>query len=142
MIDVTLVKIELRHLTIKCMSMIRVFALVMMKTFCNDFHVSNHLQSEITLTDNGSVGGGICKLTPMKDESCLGPLIPVSYSSSSGDGGGNGGGMGNNSSDSASLDVEDEVSHNVVRHHFVSSSGLNSYPCPKDIRQTDFPLLN
>ena len=117
------------------MSMIRVFALVMMKTFCNDFHVSSHLQSEITLTDNGSVGGGICKLTPMKDECCLGPLIPVIYSSSSGDGGGNGGGMGNNSSDSASLDVEDEVSHNVVRHHLVSSSGLNSFACPKDILQ-------
>ena len=125
------------------MSMIRVFALVMMKTFFNDFHVSSHLQSEITLTENGSVGGGICKLTPMKDECCLGPLIPVSYSSSSGDGGGgNGGGMGNNSSDSASLDVEDEVSHNVVRHHLVSSSGLNSYPCPKDILQTDFLLFN
>ena len=124
------------------MSMIRVFALVMMKTFSNDFHVISHLQSEITLTDNGSVGGGICKLTPMKDECCLGPLIPVSYSSSSGDGGGNGGGMGNNSSDSASLDVEDEVSHNAVRHHLVSSSGLNRYPCPKDILQTRFPLLN
>jgi len=61
--------------------------------------------------DNGSVGGGICKLTPMKDECCLGPLIPVIYSSSSGDGGGNGGGMGNNSSDSASLDVEDEADY-------------------------------
>ena len=86
----------------------------MTKTFYNNFFVTTQLHSRITLTDNGSVGGGICKLTPMKDDSCLGPLIPVNYGSSSVGYGGGGGssGMGNdtvNSSDSASLDVEDEV---------------------------------